>query len=324
MTKRLTTEEFIKKAKEVHKDVNYDYSKVVYKNNKTPVIIIDPMFGEFEQTPMKHLAGHDCPKRRYLKTSEKLSLSKEEFIKQAREIHGDKYDYSKVEYVNNHTKICIICPEHGEFWQTPNNHISKLRHRGCHFCGGSDNLNINEFIEKSNKIHKNEYDYSKANYVNHMTKVCIICHKKDKYGNEHGEFWQTPNSHLRGSGCPKCNKLSRIRYIEYLLRENDIDFVCEKTFDWLKYKKSLRLDIFLEKYNIAIEHQGKQHFEPIYYWFKDKERAEHLLSGNQMRDKIKHDLCKEHNIKIFYINYNDNIEDKIKQIVNEIDKSNNK
>ena len=120
--------------------------------------------------------------------------TKEEFIKDAREKHGDKYDYSKVGYVNDKTKVCIICPEHDEFWQRPADH---LRGIGCPKCGGSCVLTKEEFIKKAREVHGDKYDYSKIEYVNSATKVCIICP-------EHGEFWQEANSHLQGAGCPKC------------------------------------------------------------------------------------------------------------------------
>ncbi|MEE3416938.1 MAG: hypothetical protein VZR53_16420, partial [Prevotella sp.] len=121
------------------------------------------------------------------------------FIEKAREIHADKYDYSKVNYVNNSMKVTIICPEHGEFEQTPANHLCG---KGCLLCGRKQTINkrssnTENFIIKAKEIHGDKYDYSKVNYVNNSTKVTIICP-------EHGEFEQTPASHLRGSGCPKC------------------------------------------------------------------------------------------------------------------------
>ena len=123
-----------------------------------------------------------------------------EFIEKAKAVHGDKYDYSKVEYINNKTKICIICPEHGEFWQIPKDHYGK--HAGCPKCGilnakrkTSDSRE--EFIEKANKKWNYLFDYSKVNYINSKTKVEIICPK-------HGSFWQRPNDHITGYGCPKC------------------------------------------------------------------------------------------------------------------------
>lgn len=120
-------------------------------------------------------------------------MKKEKFIEKAKKVHGNKYDYSMVEYVNNTTKVCIICPKHGEFWQRPHSH---LRGSGCNMCSNKIPSTV-EFIEKAKKVHGDKYDYSKVEYVNAKTKICIICHK-------HGEFWQLPNSHLNGQGCKAC------------------------------------------------------------------------------------------------------------------------
>lgn len=128
-----------------------------------------------------------------------MLVKTEEFISKAILKHGSKYDYSKVTYTNASTKIIIICPEHGEFEQTPHNH---LKGYGCRNCGitssiNSRSFNTNNFINKSNKIHNYKYDYSKTEYYHNKQKVAIIC-------KEHGEFKQTPNSHLSGQGCPIC------------------------------------------------------------------------------------------------------------------------
>ena len=106
--------------------------------------------------------------------------TKDEFIKEATEKHEGKYDYSKVDYVNNKTKVCIICPEHehGEFWQTPNSHLQGV---GCPKCSGNYTPTKEEWIAKACEIHGDKYNYSKVNYVNCMSKVCILC-------KEHGEF----------------------------------------------------------------------------------------------------------------------------------------
>jgi intein-encoded DNA endonuclease-like protein len=128
---RITTEEFIRRAREIHSD-KYDYSKTVFKNNQTKVIITCPIHGDFEQFPYHHLRGNACRQCGLNKIHEQLKNSLDTFIKRAREIHGDKYDYSKVEYKNSKEKVCIICPVHGEFWQTPSNH---LMGKGCRQCG---------------------------------------------------------------------------------------------------------------------------------------------------------------------------------------------
>ena len=141
-------------------------------------------------------------------------LTTKEFKEKAIKIHGNRYDYSKVEYVNNKTKVCIICPEHGEFWQVPGAHLIG---QGCKKCYGNEKMTTNLFIEKAKKIHGNKYDYTKTEYFdNNKIKVCIICP-------EHGEFWQVPNSHLSGNGCPKC----RYEENKEKLRKNKEQFVKE-------------------------------------------------------------------------------------------------
>lgn len=199
--KKLTNDEFIAKARIVHGN-KYDYSKVNYINNSTKICIICPKHGEFWQTPSNHLSGRGCIfcKKEWLGNHRRKNTN--DFIEQAKMIHGNKYDYSKVNYINEKTKVCIICPKHGEFWQKPEVHLMGC---GCQKCCKTGVKHTHEtFIEKAKTTHGNKYDYSKVVYKNARTKVCIICNEKDEFGIKHGEFWQTPTSHLCGSGCPKC------------------------------------------------------------------------------------------------------------------------
>lgn len=123
--KRLDRETFIERAREIHGD-KYDYSKVEYRNNKTKVCIICPEHGEFWQRPNDHLSGYRC-----IKCVQKYSPTTEEWIEKARKVHGDRYDYSKVNYVNAFEKVCIVCPEHGEFWQIAANHLTGANCPAC-------------------------------------------------------------------------------------------------------------------------------------------------------------------------------------------------
>jgi Zn finger protein HypA/HybF involved in hydrogenase expression len=121
-------------------------------------------------------------------------LTTEKFIYRAHTVHGHKYDYSKVLYYDYKTKICIVCPVHGEFFQMPTKHLNG---KGCGLCGvDKRRSNVNKFIKKSNSVHE-KYDYSKVIYKDAFTKVSIICPI-------HGDFFQTPHNHMKGSGCPKC------------------------------------------------------------------------------------------------------------------------
>ena len=275
-----TTEDIIKKFKEIHGN-KYDYSKVEYVNNKTKVCIICPEHGEFWQSPDTHLKGCGCPKCAGKNTTT------QEFIEKSREVHGNKYDYSKVEYVNNKTKVCIICPEHGEFWQTPSHHLK--RKQGCPSCSGNKKMSKDEFIRKAVEVHGNKYDYSKVYYHNVDTPVCIICP-------EHGEFWQTPYHHLkRKQGCPICKQSHMENDISNFLNENNIHFIpqCDKnTFEWLNRQS---LDFYLPDYNAAIECQGEQHFESIRHF-----GGEEKLKLTRELDSKKYKLCKEHGVRIIY------------------------
>lgn len=189
----------------------YDYSIVEYKNCKTKVCIICPEHGEFYQIPNTHLRGtHGCPKcaNRIKGINKRTTIY--EFIEKCTNIHHNKYDYSEVTYINSDSKVCIICPEHGQFYQTPRDHLNNGT--GCPKCAISTSSkarahNINLFITKSKEIHKDKYDYSNSEYINNHTNLKIICP-------EHGEFYQTPATHIRKSGCPECGNLnSRKRYI---------------------------------------------------------------------------------------------------------------
>ncbi len=134
--------------------------------------------------------------------------TQEQFLEQARKVHGDRYDYSKAVYRGNHEKLIVICPKHGDFLVAPDNHIG--RKSGCPKCKSESARTRNlmtkeEFIKKATSVHGDKYDYSKVDYQGTDRKVCIICHKKDSEGKEHGEFWQVPHNHLHGFGCPKCS-----------------------------------------------------------------------------------------------------------------------
>ena len=149
MRKKLTTEEFIKKAREVHGD-KYDYSKVEYNGSFAKVTIICPIHGEFEQTPCSHLRGGGCAKCNW----ENTRLTTEEFIRKAIEVHGNKYDYSKLEYKDAFKKVTIICPIHGEFEQVPSSHLIGF---GCAKCSGLAKLTTEEFIKKAREVHGDKY-----------------------------------------------------------------------------------------------------------------------------------------------------------------------
>lgn len=296
MSRNKTTEEFINQAKRIHGN-KYDYSLTNYINAITKVIIICPKHGEFLQSPHMHLRNINCPK-----CSVTYRKSTNQFINEAIKTHGNKYDYSLVEYINNASKIKIICNDHGEFHQTPQSHISNRS--GCPICGDIVNGNRHkkkrdQFINEAKDIHENKYDYSLSKYINGRIKIEIICPI-------HGTFTQTPNSHLRGSGCPICKESKGEKQIRKLLENKNIEYVCGKTFTNCKHIRKLPFDFYLPKHNALIEFDGIQHFQ-LNEFFTSKTEFENL----QKRDKIKTQFCNDHNINLIRIKYDEIAEDKL-------------
>lgn len=211
---------FIEKAIKKHGD-NIDFSKVEYENSKRKVCLIchkkddnGNEHGEYWQTPAACVRGDKCPKCGNEKRGK--SLTKSDFIKRERLTHGDKYIVDKILYKNSTTKICVICPEHGEFWQLPSAHLNG---QGCPKCVGRQ-LSTEDIISKFRIIHGNSYNYEKSIYSGAKAKLEIICHI-------HGSFFQTPQKHLSGQGCPKCgnarkNKERTLTFDDIVVRANKI------------------------------------------------------------------------------------------------------
>jgi len=218
-------------------------------------------------------------------------------LKDQKKIHGDRYDYSLVDYVGIHQNIKIICSKHGIFQQLPNNHLKGL---GCAKCSNIKRKTKEEFIVNSNDVHENKYDYSLAEYKNNRTKVKIICPI-------HGVFEQCPDAHInQNQGCPKCKRSKGEEYVEKFLIKNNINFITQKTFDRCIDVIKLHFDFYLPDYNICIEYDGKQHYHVV-----QRFGGENGFIDRVKKDKIKNDYCTANNIELFRIRYNDVIYDKL-------------
>lgn len=191
------TEKFVEKAAKVHGD-RYDYGRVEYTKNNVRVPIVCREHGVFNQTPSKHWAGQGCPECGREALAARFSHTADVFIAKAKQKHGNKYCYGGVVYKNAKTKVCIVCPLHGEFLQTPDSHLQY----GCKLCG-HDAISLakfrstEDFIERAKTVHGDTFDYSLVDYLGSTAAVRILCKK-------HGEFLQTPDAHLAGRGCVKC------------------------------------------------------------------------------------------------------------------------
>jgi very-short-patch-repair endonuclease len=152
-----------------------------------------------------------------------------------------------------------------------------------------------EFIEQSEKIYKYKYDYSLSEYTTSKIKVKIICKK-------HGVFEQRPNDHFNGCGCPICKSSKGELIITEYLSKNDILFETQKSFIDCKDKGLLKFDFYLPKHNLCIEYDGKQHFISNDFFGGEKRLIE-----QQKKDEIKNIYCKENNIKLIRIKYDQKI-----------------
>ena len=304
------TKTFIKKALRKHGD-RYDYSNVIYVKSDEKVEIICRVKGHkpFPQTPYRHSIGHGCQKCANEKIAYNKRLTINEFIEKARKIHDNKYDYSKVNYINAFTYVTITCPIHGDFPQTPNDHLNGAGCRKCAFEKQTmrQRKSLNKFIKESRKVHGNKYDYSKVNYINTDTEVIITCPI-------HGDFPQTPYIHhiSRKQGCSKCKSSKGETIIRNFLIKHNIEFEEQKRFKDCKDKRPLPFDFYIPQYNLCIEYDGKQHFVPYDFAYKMTEEQK-LKNFNyiQSHDQIKNNYCKSHNINLLRIKYDENTEEKL-------------
>jgi len=196
---RKTKEQFISDAQAVHGE-RYDYTMVDYVSSHDHVTIICAVHGYFQQTPSSHIQGQDCRKCANEQRGLAQRLSNQEFIEQARSIHGDFYDYSLVDYQGNQEKVTIICPKHGKFEQAAGSHTNQGA--GCILCGfeaakEKQTKTTEQFISEAQAIHGDTYDYSLVDYKSSVQPVTIVC-------NVHGNFMQQSSVHLTGAGCREC------------------------------------------------------------------------------------------------------------------------
>ena len=290
-----TQKSVIEEFEEVH-GKKYDYSLVDYSRSVKKVIIICKSHGKFEQRAENHREGKGCPKCGFEKIAEAQRLTSQISISQFEEVHGDKYDYSLVDYKRNKGKVKIICREHGVFEQEPNSHKSG---RGCKKCGERERIKSRTFtrlevIKQFVKIHGNKYDYSEVEYLNGYSSVKIMC-------KNHGVFNQIPNSHKRGNGCPKCkSSKGEDKVREYL--KGKVEFKEQYSLEDCRDKYALRFDFgaTINDQPHLIEFQGEQHYIKVDFWGGQKG-----LENRQYKDQLKRDFCKENGIPLLEIRFDD-------------------
>lgn len=303
--KRLTPkEEVIKKAQKIHQNIDgtpiYSYELIDQDGENYTAKIICLIHGIFEQSMTSHLLGHGCQKCARERTTnsvlEKYSLTADEIIKLSKYKFGDRFSYDEFlkTYKNMSTKCEFYCNVHNiKFSVEPNNHL-KWNNGGCPECDINKKRTKEEFVQEAQKIHIKadgtpKYIYDDSIYKSTDEEIYILCP-------EHGIFKTTPYKHIkRKQGCPICKQSKLENELYLFFKDKKLEFIPQAKFDWLKHKHLLKLDFYLEEYNVGIECQGIQHFKPIEH-FGGNEDFKDLL----FKDDLKRKLCEEHGIKLLY------------------------
>jgi hypothetical protein len=293
--KKHNTKNFIEKAVRIH-GTKFKYDLVEYKGVKEKIKIICNHDHIFEQTPNDHLNGHGCKK---CSGWGAMKFNNNEFLDRLNKVYGNSLIYNDVIYKGHDEPVTLICPLHGDFIKKPKDLI--IKKSGCPKCGYIKSTNKrkktnDEFIEISNKIHNNIYDYSLVDYKRANTKVKIVC-------KQHGVFEQSPKDHIhQNQGCSLCSSSKGEKLIRLYLTNNNIYFEEQKRFEDCINPSSQRVlpfDFYIPKFKTCIEFDGEQHFSPV-EWFGGVEKFNYIV----IRDNVKNEYCKNNNIKLIRIKFN--------------------
>jgi hypothetical protein len=295
-------ENFKQKASKKHKDF-YDYSKVDYVNNSTLIDIICPIHGQFSQQPNNHLHGSGCEPCGIARRADKKRKSLEDFIAEAKAVHGEAYDYRDFKYETTHTPGIIICsnPDHKPTPITPAHHLGG---QGCSECGEekrdkwrrSSGHDTESWIAKARQLHGDRYDYSQSEYTGYDCAITIEC-------DEHGLFVLEPaHQHIeteRRRGCGECTSRESTHSIAIgkWLTEKEYDFIKEWSHPECRDVKVLRFDYFLPDFNTCIEYDGDQHFR-LGPWGHDDEDIQYRFIKGRRRDAIKSLWCIDNSVRL--------------------------
>jgi len=285
------------KSNEVH---NNEYEIIEFRGTNFNIKFRHLTCGKIStQRGGNHLRGNGCS---YCYGNKKYT--KEEILKISREKWNDEYTILS-ENVEYNKKSKIVHNKCGnEYEQIISHHLTK---GGCKFCAGNNKHTIESIQLKSNKIHNNEYTIlSKPS--GSFSKIKIL---HNKCGNE---YEQVVSTHISGCGCPKCNIFSKGEiFIENFLKENNIEYNTQKTFDNCKYINKLKYDFYLIDYNICIEFDGEQHFRSIRYF-----GGKTAFELQKIKDNIKNEYCIVNDIQLIRFRYDnsfDKISDELKKIL---------
>ena len=300
------TKQFIDKATQVHNRA-YNYDNTIYVRSNQPIIVTCKEHGDFNTTPNAHLQGYGCNHCGINRRSKAQTKDTDYFVQKSKQVHGDLYDYSKSVYEKTYIPIEIICKEHGSFWQRPKDHISRTS--GCPVCARNNTQqviqsrikSVDEFVDLSNVVHRNKYNYSLISTTgNTHLFVDIICPI-------HGIFSQKRYVHLQGGGCPKCRSSKGEREICKQLDKYHVKYIHQHKFDDCVNpvtNRSLAFDFFITELRTLIEFDGKQHFEPVnFFAMMNDDDTIKVFNKGRIHDNIKNQYALTNNIQLIRIPY---------------------
>lgn len=282
----MTEEEFWGKVQLIHGN-NYIYDETIFEKGNKKIIVKCKIHGKFYPTATSHVnKGSGCKICADIEAGEKRTLTKEQFIINARKIHGDLYEYNNVIYENSYTDVFITCKIHGDFLQSPSIHTSGENGHGCNNCAIERNilqttLTTQKVIQKCIERHGDRYIYDLVDYKGSKEDIVIIC-------KQHGKFSQRPDVHYgsKGCGCPKCmhwNSKSEIRWLNYLNIPEEYRNIKIKIG-----KKRYNLDALDPTTNTIYEFHGDYwHGNPLIFKPEDINKNNNISFGKLYQDTIK-------------------------------------
>ena len=285
--------EFLTRAKNIHGN-QYKYLESSYKNYTSKMQLFCAEHGFFEQTPHSHISMKSgCPKCGYLKSAKSNQKGWKIVLSMFTSVHGARYSYDSETYTDVSKKIRILCGKHGWFEQKPHLHYGGS---GCNQCAieevhDKQKIDFGEFFRRSTALHGNRYKYIRRDFKDIFSPIGIKCPK-------HGDFLQIPRDHYRGSGCPKCISSRGENEIRSILEHLNIKFEEQKTFENLIHKSKLKCDFYLSDFNLVIEFNGIQHYEPISVFGGLKG-----LKETQKRDLIKYNYLISNGIELIIVKF---------------------
>lgn len=274
MPKQVTPEEYLARANSTHGNrYSYDLSTLRSANGLATITCL--YHGAFQQKLANHLNGAGCPQ---------CAGKGVDWVTRFKEVHGDVYDYSRVKYAGYKDKVEIVCPEHGSFYQTPDNHYRGKQ--GCPKCKGAriraaKQMPVAEFIRRATAVHNGRFLYKDVQFSNVLTGVVeITCP-------EHGGFLQNPVNHLAGKvGCTKCNNMKSRGEDAVAQYFGIFTSVVRRNKTVVKPKE---LDIFVPSNSLAIEYCGD-------YWHSCKDQTDERSRRNA--HYVKYAACKAQGVRL--------------------------